>query len=101
MYVNGAGPYSGTAAGRFQGLDLEERLYIGGVPDFSTIHRLAGFSQGFIGCISKLVVGNKEHELIRDATSSEGTGSCDTCATEHGLHCRNNGICQEASTPSG
>lgn len=49
MYVDGAGPYRGTAAGRFQGLDLIEPLYLGGVPDFRSIHRLTGHSQGFVG----------------------------------------------------
>lgn len=49
MYVDGAGPYRGTAAGRFQGLDLVEPLYLGGVPDFRAIHRLTGHSQGFVG----------------------------------------------------
>lgn len=49
MYVDGAGPYRGTAAGRFQGLDLVEPLYLGGVPDFKAIHRLTGHSQGFVG----------------------------------------------------
>lgn len=49
MYVDEAGPYRGTAAGRFQGLDLVEPLYLGGVPDFRSIHRLTGHSQGFVG----------------------------------------------------
>jgi hypothetical protein len=49
MYVDGHGPYSGTALGTFQGLDLMEPLYVGGVPDFRNIHRLNGFTQGFVG----------------------------------------------------
>jgi hypothetical protein len=49
MYVDGEGPYSGTALGRFQGLDLVEPLYVGGVPDFRSIHRLNGFARGFVG----------------------------------------------------
>jgi hypothetical protein len=49
MYVDGDGPYSGTALGRFQGLDLVEPLYVGGVPDFRSIHRLNGFTRGFVG----------------------------------------------------
>jgi len=49
MYVDGQGPYSGTALGTFQGLDLVEPLYVGGVPDFRNIHRLNGFTQGFVG----------------------------------------------------
>lgn len=49
MYVDGHGPYNGTAPGTFQGLDLVEPLYVGGVPDFRNIHRLNGFTQGFVG----------------------------------------------------
>ncbi|XP_034241184.1 basement membrane-specific heparan sulfate proteoglycan core protein-like isoform X2 [Thrips palmi] len=98
MYVDGAGPYRGTAAGRFQGLDLVEPLYLGGVPDFRSIHRLAGHSQGIIGCISRLVVGGVEHELVRDATATEGVTTCETCA---GSTCKHNGVCQEAATPTG
>jgi hypothetical protein len=49
VYVDGRGPYSGTALGTFQGLDLVEPLYVGGVPDFGNIHRLNGFTQGFVG----------------------------------------------------
>jgi len=49
MHVDGHGPYSGTALGTFQGLDLVEPLYVGGVPDFKNIHRLNGFTQGFVG----------------------------------------------------
>jgi hypothetical protein len=49
MYVDGEGPYGGTALGRFQGLDLVEPLYVGGVPDFRNIHRLSGFTRGFVG----------------------------------------------------
>ncbi|XP_046397627.1 basement membrane-specific heparan sulfate proteoglycan core protein-like isoform X3 [Ischnura elegans] len=101
MYVDGAGPYTGSTSGRFQGLDLEDPLYIGGVPDFATIRSAAGFTQGFVGCISRLVVGDKEHNLVRDATSRDGVNSCDTCASAEANHCHNNGICQEASTANG
>lgn len=49
MYVDGQGPYNGATLGTFQGLDLVELLYVGGVPDFRNIHRLNGFTQGFVG----------------------------------------------------
>ena len=32
MYVDGQGPFVGTAEGRYLGLDLTEPLYLGGVP---------------------------------------------------------------------
>ena len=41
--------YTGAALGNFQGLDLVERMYIGGVPDYNLIARHAGYRSGFIG----------------------------------------------------
>lgn len=52
----------------------------------------------FEGCISRLAVGNVEHELVRDATTTEGVTSCETCA---GNTCKHNGVCQEAPTSVG
>lgn len=49
LYIDGRGPYQGTSPGTFQGMDLSQLLYIGGVPDFESIHKEAGFSTGFIG----------------------------------------------------
>lgn len=34
--------------GKFQGLDLNEELYLGGYPDFSTVAK-TGLSRGFMG----------------------------------------------------
>lgn len=51
-----------------------------------------------LGCISRLVVGGVEHELVRDATATEGVTTCETCA---GSTCKHNGVCQEAATPTG
>jgi dystroglycan 1 len=49
MIVDGLGPFVGVAPGRHQGLDLVAPLYLGGVPDFNKIHKLAGFTSGFVG----------------------------------------------------
>jgi hypothetical protein len=49
MTVNGQGPYFGNVHGKFQGLDLIEHMYVGGVPNFNQIHRLAGHTKGFVG----------------------------------------------------
>ena len=48
MYV-GDSEYQGEAPGPFVGLDLNEELYVGAVPDFSRIARAAGFGNGFTG----------------------------------------------------
>ena len=49
MMVNNDGPYHGNIRGKFEGLDLIEPLYIGGLPNFGHIHKLAGQSKGFVG----------------------------------------------------
>ena len=41
--------YNGKAGGSFKGLDLVEDMYLGGVPDYRSIARNAGFRQGFVG----------------------------------------------------
>lgn len=41
-------PDFSTAQGKFQGLDLNEELYLGGYPDYDAIPK-AGLSSGFIG----------------------------------------------------
>lgn len=49
MMVNDKGPFHGIIRGRFEGLDLIEPLYIGGLPNFGQIHRLGGHTKGFVG----------------------------------------------------
>lgn len=49
MYIDEQGPYQGVSPGTFQGMDLAQLLYIGGVPDFGTIHKDVGFQSGFVG----------------------------------------------------
>ena len=48
LVVNGR-EYKGVSPGDFRGLDLEEDMYVGGLPDFSAIARDAGFNTGFVG----------------------------------------------------
>jgi len=49
MYIDERGPYRGVSPGTFQGMDLSQLLYIGGVPDFGSIHKDVGFQTGFVG----------------------------------------------------
>lgn len=37
LYVDGRGPFTTESPGRSNGLDLEEPLYIGGVPDYNQL----------------------------------------------------------------
>ena len=93
-----SGPFTGSVGGRFLGLDLLEPLYLGGVPNFRSIHKLSGFNRGFVGCIGRLVVGTSPSELVRDATNSRGITTCETCALNP---CEHGGVCQEAYTEQG
>ncbi|XP_039313933.1 basement membrane-specific heparan sulfate proteoglycan core protein isoform X8 [Solenopsis invicta] len=98
MLVDGEGPYKMVALGRRQGLDLKEPLYIGGVPSYSRINKQAEASTGFVGCISRLVLGEKQVDLMGDQTESVGITTCETCAENP---CNNGGVCQEAATKNG
>ncbi|XP_046613235.1 basement membrane-specific heparan sulfate proteoglycan core protein isoform X7 [Neodiprion virginianus] len=91
-------PYSGTAPGRLQTLDLMEPLYVGGVPDYQRVDSEATVSDGFVGCISRLVIGSKEINLNTDQLERVGTTTCETCVENS---CSNRGVCQEAATEEG
>ncbi|XP_041479561.1 basement membrane-specific heparan sulfate proteoglycan core protein-like [Lytechinus variegatus] len=87
----------GRAAGNFQGLDLVQDLYLGGVPNFDEIPSTAGFTTGFIGCVSRLIIGNRE--LVLDSARTRvGVEQCPTCEVNP---CLNGGLCQEARTEEG
>ncbi|XP_017764583.1 PREDICTED: basement membrane-specific heparan sulfate proteoglycan core protein-like isoform X4 [Eufriesea mexicana] len=98
MLVDGEGPYKGIAAGRRQGLDLNALLFIGGVASDKIINKYAEINSGFVGCISRLMIGEKEIDLIGDQTDSIGITNCETCAENP---CNNGGVCQEAATKNG
>ncbi|XP_046669711.1 basement membrane-specific heparan sulfate proteoglycan core protein isoform X9 [Homalodisca vitripennis] len=99
MYVDEHQYYHGNSSGRMQGLDLSQPLFLGGVPDFSSIQKQNGFTSGFVGCISRLVINNKEDiDIMQEQKDSEGVTSCETCAVNP---CMNSGVCQEAPTRSG
>ncbi|XP_043797110.1 basement membrane-specific heparan sulfate proteoglycan core protein-like isoform X13 [Apis laboriosa] len=98
MLVDGEGPYKGVAVGKKQGLDLKALLFIGGVPSDNIITQYAEINSGFVGCISRLVIGEKEIDLIGDQTDSVGITNCETCAENP---CNNGGVCQEAATKNG
>ncbi|XP_071874839.1 terribly reduced optic lobes isoform X18 [Bombus fervidus] len=98
MLVDGEGPYKGIADGRKQGLDMKSLLFVGGVPSSTIITKYAEINSGFVGCISRLVIGEKEIDLIGDQTDSFGITNCETCAENP---CNNGGVCQEAATKNG
>lgn len=81
------------------GLELLENLYLGGVPNYNDIAPTASASgQGFVGCISRLILKEREIELKQDALTSEGITSCEICLENT---CQNDGICLETQTDQG
>lgn len=96
--VNEQGPFSGSHSGIYEGLDLIESMYVGGVPNFGQIHRGTGHTKGFVGCISELIISGRKQLLLRDSETSRGISTCNTCA---GVSCLNAGICQEGLTNRG
>ncbi|XP_050052982.1 basement membrane-specific heparan sulfate proteoglycan core protein-like isoform X1 [Aphis gossypii] len=98
MYIDDRGPYRGVSPGTFQGMDLSQLLYIGGVPDFGSIQKDAGFQTGFIGCVSGFKSESRTYNLMKDSVDKQGLGTCDVCSNNQ---CLNQGICQEAQTSQG
>lgn len=49
MYVDGEGPHTAVADGKFIGLDLRENLYLGGVPSFDRISPEVEMQTGLVG----------------------------------------------------
>lgn len=81
------------------GVELLENLYVGNVPNFNDIvPSAAGPMEGFVGCISRLILKEREIELKQDAIFAEGTTSCETCANDV---CENDGVCLETQTDQG
>lgn len=81
------------------GLELIDNLYLGGVANFDDIVQSAvEKKEGFVGCISQLVLKDRKIELNQDSLYSEGTTSCEPCADDP---CQNDGVCLESQTETG
>lgn len=63
LTIDGKPSTTGVSKGKSTGLNLNQDLYVGGVPDFSAISTLSGFKSGFIGCLSYLVIDGKKANL--------------------------------------
>lgn len=84
---------------KFQGLNLEEELYLGGAPKYDQIAPSASeVKKGFVGCISRLVLQERDIQINQEAIYVEGTTSCEPCADEP---CQNEGVCLETQTDYG
>ncbi|XP_035902063.1 basement membrane-specific heparan sulfate proteoglycan core protein isoform X6 [Anopheles stephensi] len=84
---------------KFYGLNLDDHLFIGGVPQFDQVPASAlEYKEGFVGCISRLKLNEKEVQLYQDALETVGITTCEPCAEDP---CKNSGTCLEAQTAQG
>ncbi|CAG5125030.1 unnamed protein product, partial [Candidula unifasciata] len=91
MVVNDEPVYRGESAGDFQGLDLATPLYLGNVPNTTTIPPSARFTGGFVGGISEFKVKGVNLNLGAEAqeiVSVEQYKVCQDSPCENGGSCR-------------
>ncbi|XP_053431699.1 basement membrane-specific heparan sulfate proteoglycan core protein isoform X4 [Nycticebus coucang] len=96
LIVGSLAPVNGTSQGKFQGLDLNEELYLGGYPDYSAIPK-AGLSSGFIGCVRELRIQGEEIVFHDLNLTAHGISHCPTCRDRP---CQNGGRCHDSESSS-
>uniref|UniRef100_A0A3B3SE98 Cell adhesion molecule-related/down-regulated by oncogenes n=1 Tax=Paramormyrops kingsleyae TaxID=1676925 RepID=A0A3B3SE98_9TELE len=95
IIVDGQAPINGSSQGKFQGLDLNEELHVGGYPNYSIVSKTTGLKNGFVGCIRQLIIQGDE-VIFKDLDrSSTGVSNCPTCKDRP---CQNGGVCQDSET---
>ncbi|XP_061075721.1 basement membrane-specific heparan sulfate proteoglycan core protein-like isoform X2 [Conger conger] len=97
LVVDGEAPVNGSSQGKFQGLDLNEELYVGGYPNYSLISQTTGLKSGFVGCIRQLIIQGDEVIFKVLDRSSTGVSNCPTCKDRP---CQNGGVCRDSETSS-
>ncbi|ELW68518.1 Basement membrane-specific heparan sulfate proteoglycan core protein [Tupaia chinensis] len=96
LIVGNLAPVNGTSQGKFQGLDLNEELYLGGYPDYGAIPK-AGLSSGFIGCVRELRIQGEEIVFHDLNLTAHGIAHCPTCRDRP---CQNGGQCHDSESSS-
>ncbi|XP_045441012.1 basement membrane-specific heparan sulfate proteoglycan core protein isoform X10 [Pipistrellus kuhlii] len=96
LIVGSLAPVNGSSQGKFQGLDLNEELYLGGYPDYGAIPK-AGLSSGFIGCVRELQIQGEEIVFHDFNLTAHGISHCPTCRDQP---CQNGGWCQDSESSS-
>ncbi|KAJ8390133.1 hypothetical protein AAFF_G00110070 [Aldrovandia affinis] len=95
IVVDGDAPINGSSQGKFQGLDLNEELFVGGYPNYSVIAKTTGLKSGFVGCIRQLIIQGEE-VIFKDLDrSSTGVSNCPSCKDRP---CQNGGVCQDSDS---
>ncbi|XP_077116591.1 basement membrane-specific heparan sulfate proteoglycan core protein isoform X3 [Ranitomeya variabilis] len=96
LVVDNQTPVNGSSQGKFQGLDLNEELYLGGYPNFETVSK-TDLSRGFVGCVRQLVIQGEE-VIFKDLDlSANSISNCPTCRDRP---CKNRGICRDSDSSS-
>ncbi|XP_049885171.1 basement membrane-specific heparan sulfate proteoglycan core protein-like isoform X3 [Pectinophora gossypiella] len=98
MDVDNTGPFLAESPRQWDILDLNQPLYIGGIPDFSQLPDVLARATGYMGCVSMLILGREEKNIMVDSLEQHNVNECDTCAPNL---CLNNGVCQEARNERG
>ncbi|EMP24866.1 Basement membrane-specific heparan sulfate proteoglycan core protein, partial [Chelonia mydas] len=89
-------PVNGTSQGKFQGLDLNEELYLGGYPDYTAVAK-SGLSSGFVGECRRAALWGEE-VIFKDLDlGALGISNCPTCRDRP---CQNGGICRDSESSS-
>ncbi|XP_049591048.1 neurexin-1a isoform X26 [Syngnathus scovelli] len=95
-----------TAPGESEILDLDDNLYLGGLPEnkmglvFPTEVWTALLNYGYVGCIRDLFIDGQSKDVRRLAEIQKAAGVKPSCSKEHPKQClsnpcQNNGICRE------
>ncbi|XP_072011491.1 basement membrane-specific heparan sulfate proteoglycan core protein isoform X5 [Engystomops pustulosus] len=96
LIIDNQTPVNGTSQGKFQGLDLNEELYLGGYPNFELVAK-TDHSRGFVGCVRQLVIQGEE-VIFKDLDLKEkGISHCPTCKDRP---CKNKGTCRDSDSHS-
>nr|XP_032526331.1 basement membrane-specific heparan sulfate proteoglycan core protein [Danaus plexippus plexippus] len=96
MAVDNTTPFVVEMPNAYAVLDLSGPLYIGGLPEQHPLE-LEG-ATGFIGCVSMLIIGNEEKNIMGENIAKSNVKECNSCTPNL---CLNSGVCQEARNERG
>lgn len=97
LIVNGR-EYRGQVDGQFVGLDLEQPMYVGGVPNYRMVSPGAGYRQGFVGGVSRVEIRGVPLDIQTEALELVGVREFPVCQSRP---CQRGGTCSPAATDTG
>ncbi|XP_041987673.1 basement membrane-specific heparan sulfate proteoglycan core protein-like isoform X2 [Aricia agestis] len=98
MDVDNTGPFVAESSQSLGILDLHAPLYIGNGPERSKRPYELQAAPGFIGCVSMLILGKEEKNILAESFEQISVSDCDSCSPNQ---CLNKGVCQEARNERG